>query len=170
MPDYCPLCGERIGHDRDDDDVVAPFIRHTTTKATDQVYRDIEQASERRAELAAEMAGTSVEEMSGLKITNLRDQRHAGDVAAVPVVNDITRFMDDNPKLSGFTGGAGGQGVQYSGAVQAGPYPNVGARMRTAIQNIHLGVVAKEVPGGSTDVTSERHALETYQPGYRTRG
>ena len=60
-PDYCPndACQSRIAHDRADDDIVIPFIRHTATKSTDQVYRDIESSSERRAEMAAAEAGIS---------------------------------------------------------------------------------------------------------------
>lgn len=160
FPSYCPneMCDTRIGHDRADDDVVTPFIRSNgKTKATDRVYREMEAASEQRVIAAAEMAGVPVSEMSDLKITNLRSTTHEGDVAAVPVSNEVSRLMD-----KGVGGFQGGNAVEYGSSVQTGPFPNAGAHMRTALQ-AHHGVVT----GGAV---SERPAMETLQPGYRRRG
>lgn len=81
-PRHCPECGVYIGIDGKDE-VVLPFIRTNVSKSGDQVYRQMEEASERRAEKAAEMAGVPVSEMSGLKITDLNSTRHEGDIAAV---------------------------------------------------------------------------------------
>lgn len=157
-PDECPLCETYIGSGRKDDDVVMPFIRSSTMKSIDGTYREVEKSSEHRAEQAAQMAGVPVSEMSDLKITNLRDARHPGDVAAVPVQNDVSRFMEQ----TGIGGFRGVDGSGYSAAVQTGPSPNVGARMRTALQAQH-GVRT----GGAI---SDCPALETTQPTYRRRG
>lgn len=161
FPEFCPntLCETRIAHDREDSDVVMPFVRTSAkTKVIDRTYREMETASEHRAIAAAEMAGVPVSEMSDLKITNLRSTTHEGDVAAVPVNNEVSRFMDQT--------GAGGfnapNPVEYGTNVQVGPYPNAGAHMRTAVQAHH----SRSVPGG----VSERPANETLQPGYRRRG
>ncbi len=158
MPKVCPLCAERVGHDRADDDIVMPFIR-TKSPGIDRVYRDMEAGSEKRAAMAAEMAGVPVSEMSDLKITNLRDGQREGDVSAPPVVNDVTRFMQQ----TGVGGFRGADGSGYSGAVQAGPFANSGAKMRTALQNHHT-----ELSRGSA--VSDVPAIETTQPGYRRRG
>ncbi len=157
-PDDCPLCGEHIGHNRADDDVVMPSIRSARMAVSDKLYRDMERGSEQRAQIAAEMTGAPVSEMSDMKITNLNDARRQGDIAAVPVQNDVTRFMEAN-KVGGFQGG----GVEYSAAVQSGPHANAGARMRTALQQHHTTLT-----GGAA--VSDRPALETMQPGYRRRG
>ena len=161
FPEYCPneTCETRIAHDRADDDVVTPFIRHAKTKANDKVYRDIEAASIQRAELAAEMAGVPVSDMADLKITDLRSTRHEGDIAAVPVSNEVSRFMEQT-KVGGWQGG---QAAEYGTNVQVGPYPNAGAHMRTALQNHH-----SQATGGAG--VSDRPANEVLQPGYRRRG
>lgn len=175
-PKSCPLCGYSMGHNRADDDIVIPFIRSAKTSQNDALYREMEQASERRVEAAAQMAGTSVEDMSGLKITNLNDSRHAGDIAAVPVANEVTRMMDAAPQSTGFNNS---MGLQLSQGSAIGPYASAGARMRTALHNSHSEMVAKHAVGmdhngrpvaANTDVTSERPANEVLQPGYRRRG
>ena len=183
FPEFCPniSCESRIAHDRDDSDVVMPFYRSAATKANDDLYRQMEKGSEFRAQAAAEQLGVPVSEMSDLKITNLNSTRYSNDVAAVPVNNDVTRAMANikqmNPNAA--VGFSGSEGIGYSSAVQTGPHPNIGAQMRTAIQNAHPQAVQQHCVGKdeqgrrvvpSTDVVSERPANETMQPGYRRRG
>lgn len=172
----CPNCGVRWDEDFDDKVIAMPSLKSAGTKSVDHVYREMERTSEIRAEKAAEMAGVPVSEMSGLKITNMSDRREAGVMSAIPVRNSVTDFMQANPQAGGFQGA---NGVHFSGAVQTGPMPNVGAHMRTAIQNSHSDMVARHAVGQdhhgrrvipSTDVTSDRPGLETLQPGYRRRG
>lgn len=153
-PDDCPLCFEHIGHDRADDDVVMPFIRTTgATKATDQVYRQMEAGSEIRAQAAAEKLGVPTSEMSDLKITDLRPTKHPGDIAAPPLPAHLQNV--------GSFGGS--NGAQYAAGVQSGPAPNAGAKTRTMLQAHH---------GNLTNgfAVTDSPALETQQPGYRRRG
>ncbi len=160
-PDECPNedCNSRIGIE-DNTVICMPFVRSTArSRGIDKVYRDIEASSIQRAEMAAEMAGVPVSDMADLKISDLRSTRHEGDIAAVPVVNDVTRFMEQS-KVGGFQGG---QAVEYGSAVQVGPHPNAGARMRTALQNHH-----GQLTGGAG--VSDRPTNEVMQPGYRRRG
>lgn len=163
-PSACPFadCQAEMSSDKATapGTVAAPYIRSVKTKATDQVYRDIEQASERRVEQAAEMAGVPTSEMEGLKITDLGSSRHEGEVAARDVHNPVSDFMAANPQAGGFRGA---DGVGYSGAVQSGPSPNMGAKMRSLLQQQHGAAI-----GGAA--VSDRPALETMQPGYRRRG
>lgn len=158
-PSHCPLCGEYMGIDTPDDEIVMPAFISARTKANDKVYRDMESGSERRAELAAEAAGCSVADMAGLKITDMNDRRDC-EIAAKEVSNSVTQFMDNNPQIGGFKGA---DGVGYSGAVQSGPLPNAGAKMRTFIQD-HHAVISKG------DAVSNRPGLETQAPNYRRRG
>lgn len=158
-PPDCPLCGEAVASDRADDDIVMPFIRHRTTTATDRVYNDMVRGSETRAELAAQQLGVPVSEMSGLKITNLNDRKDA-EIAAMPVNNSVSQFMTANPTVGGFQGA---NGIGYSGAVQTGPEPNMGAKTMTALRQ-HQSQISHGV------AVSDRPALETQAPNYRRRG
>lgn len=161
-PKSCPLCGFSIGHDRADDDIVMPFIRSAKTKANDALYRQMEDASEVRAAQAAEMAGVPVSEMSALKMTNMQDARREGDIAAPPVTaanNSVLAHMEATNQ-GGFQGG---NAVEYSGAVQTGPEPNAGARMRTQLQQHHATATGYAA-------VSDMPAKETTEPGYRRRG
>lgn len=160
FPRYCPLCRADMGENKAaEGEVVMPFIRHRSTDAADQVYRQMEAGSEQRATLAAEMTGAPVSEMAGLKITDLNSTRHQGDVAAAAVASNLAglgmKSLDDGFK--------GADGLSFAAGVQSGPMPNAGAKMRTVLQNRHA-----EVTGGMG--VSDRPALETTQPGYRRRG
>jgi hypothetical protein len=136
-----------------------PAILGRRTKVADQVYRDMEAGSEKRMHLAAEVGGGTASDYASLKITNMQDNLRAGDVAAMPVRNAVTEHME----RTGQGGFAGGDAVGYSGAVQTGPFPNAGAKMRTTLQQHHAamshGSAVCDVP-----------AVETRQPGYRRRG
>ena len=162
MPDLCPNedCNSRIGVE-DDTVICMPSIRTARTKATDKVQRDIVDASERRAEMAAEMAGVSVAEMSDLKITDLRSTRHEGDVAAVPVQNDVTRVME-NPIGQQAFGFQGSNGVGFSGPVATGIVPNAGAHFQRALRQNHAERVG-------WDKVGDAPALEISNPLYRRR-
>lgn len=159
MPKHCALCGAYVGHDRDDDDIVVPFIRHASTSASDKVYRDMERGSERRAEMAAEAAGVPVSEMSGIKINDLRSTRHEGDVAAVPVNNEVSRAIEAGQSSFGFQGN---NGLGFSGPVASGPFPNAGARTQTMLRSAHAERMG-------WDKVGDRPANEINQPGYRRR-
>jgi hypothetical protein len=163
-PRFCCHCGADTAPPVDDGVIACPAFLSAKTKATDKVYRDAEKGSEFRMHAAAEMAGVPASEMADLKITNMNDRRDA-EIAAMPVVNDVTRMMDAMPKGSpfGFNAGMGGQGVELSPDVQAGPFPNAGARMRTALHDYH-----SQLTMGTA--SSDNPAKETLQPGYRRRG
>jgi hypothetical protein len=180
FPSYCQLCGEHIGHDRDDDDIVLPmFNLKGVSKSADDMYRQMEAGSEFRAHAAAEKLGVPVSEMSDLKITDLKDARHPGEVAAPEVRNEVTAAMAA-PSVVPAGWQMGAQASGFSGAVQQGPWPNTGARfLQNTIRQNHREQVAKHCVGvdattrrmvsPSTDVMSERPAVETTQPGYRRR-
>lgn len=158
-PKHCPECGVYCGTDGKDE-VVMPFIRSAKTGANDKLYRDMERGSEVRAQAAADLLGVPASEVSDIKITNMKDNMREGDDAAITPANPVSQFMAANPGTTGFRGG---QGVEYSGAVQSGPHPNAGAKTRTALHDFH----AKLTQGAGV---SERPANETMQPGYRRRG
>ena len=154
-PDFCPKCRSDLR--KEVTEIAMPFIRSAQSKSVDKVYRDIEAGSETRAQMAADLLGVPVADVSDLKVTNLRDAK-PGEIHAVPVNNEVSRFMDQH-KVGGF----GGQGVEYSPAVQSGPHANSGAKFRTQLQNYHASI-------SHGSAVTDAPALETLQPGYRRRG
>jgi len=178
-PKNCPECDAYVGHDRADDDVVVPNILAFSTRCQDGVYKAMERASEERVYQAAEMAGCSPSEMSSLKITNMRDNMRQGDIAAMPVQNDVTRQMEViNARGGQFGFGGGDTGLGFSTAVPTGPLPNAGARFQRVVNDSHPDMVARHAVGRdetgrhvvpSTDVRSARPANEIFNPGYRPR-
>jgi hypothetical protein len=77
------------------------------------VYKAMEDSSMARAEQAAEATGASVSDMDAMKITDMKDNMRAGDIAAVtrtPNVGGMT-FSVGNPLPAG-SGGYGIAGVQ----------------------------------------------------------
>lgn len=164
FPEYCPneACETRIAHDRADDDVVTPFIRSNgKTKAADRVYREMETASEQRAQEAAAMLGVPASDMADLKITNLRSTAHEGDVAAIPVNNAVTQAMA-NPAAQNAFGFQGSNGVGFSGAVPTGFDPSAGARFQRTLRTTHAERVGWSKVGDAP-------ALEMTSPLYRPR-
>ena len=110
FPSQCPLPNCDYEASESDDAVICmPALRGAAMKANDKVYRDIEKGSEVRAQMAAEMAGVPVSEMSGLKVTNMRDNVREGETYAMPVANEVTKQMDTirrNGGSAGFDGKA----------------------------------------------------------------
>src|ERR1700722_1575956 len=93
-PEDCPACDYRLASDRADDDIPMPNILTLANRSVDGVYKMMEKSSEDRVYAAAEQAGCDPVDMAGLKITNLRDNMKQGEIAAMPVVNDLTKHMD----------------------------------------------------------------------------
>ena len=155
-PRFCPLCKADMGEEEDDSVISIPAFLSAHTKGTDKVARDLMDASNVRAEKAAAFLGVPVSEMSDMKVTDLRSTKHQGDMAIAPVVNEVTRQMDAINKMGGHVGWQGQTGAEYSSAVQTGPYPNAGAKVRSLIHQANGAV-------------SDRPALETMAPGYVRR-
>jgi hypothetical protein len=154
-PKDCPECGEYVGHDRADDDVVVPNILAFSTRCQDGVYKAMEKASEERVYQAAEMAGCDASEMSSLKITNMRDNMREGDIAAIPVKNDITDHMDRmramNPNAQVGYGADSSAGAEYARGAAMGRIadgvsgsilPRRGTQVHASVSSGHEGRMA----------------------------
>jgi hypothetical protein len=144
-PDKCPICKVDINNRRDDDDVVVPNILSFRTRTIDAVPRGIMDGSEKRAELAAAMAGVPVDEMANLKVTDLSDRRDS-EVAVKPVVNAVTQQMDMIQARGGAVGFGAPNGAEYAANAHAPlikadgqptmAFANAGAREMRRLQSI----------------------------------
>ena len=146
-PDECPICNTDINNKVPDDVVVVPAFLSQKSKNNDKVARDIRDGSVQRAEMAAAMAGTSVDEMASLKITNLSDRRDA-EVAAIPVTNDVTRHMDSMQRAGlpvGF-GAGNAQAMQQAAMAHTGDAPYAGLRERNRLQRLLPPIAQAPLP------------------------
>lgn len=159
----CPECGYSIPS-KSDDGIVMPFISHARHKNPDVIYKAEEQASRHRAEVAAEIAGASVSDMSAMMITNQRDNLRPGEVTAPKITadNQVARAMSAapaNPQTAPLVGNAGNAaGLYFSSQVGSGPLPNMGARIQQRIREHHPGALKTDAP-----------ANEVSSPNYRPR-
>jgi hypothetical protein len=137
-PNACPCCGASTALP-EGDVITLPAIRTKgNTANNDQLYRDIEKGSEHRAEVAADMLGVPVSEMSDMKVTNLNDRRDT-EVAAVELPpSPVTQRMVEM-QARGIPSGwqAAGSGVAASPQIQGGFYPNAGAHFQKAVRERH---------------------------------
>lgn len=158
-PDECPICGTDINNRRADDDVVMPNILSYKTKNNDKVARDIMDGSERRAEIAAEMAGTSVADMSGLKVTNLNDRNDA-QFSAVEINNAVTQQMAMIQARGGQTGFGATEAQAFAANAHAPVMindrpqvvePYAGLRARNQLQRVMSPIGQAPLPKQITD-------------------
>jgi hypothetical protein len=119
-PDFCqiPECGADINNRRADDEICMPAFLSQKSKNNDKVARDIMDGSVQRAEMAAAMAGTSPEEMSSLKITDLND-RNDTQFATKDIVNPVTQHMDAMQRAGMPVGFGAGNSDAMARAAQA---------------------------------------------------
>lgn len=154
-PDFCVVCGGDINNRRADDDVVMPNILSFKTKNNDKVARDIMDGSVQRAEMAAAMAGTSVEDMSALKITNLTDRKDA-QFATHDVNNEVTQRMAAMSSAglpTGFNAGPADAMARAAAAHQVpqGDVAYAGLRERNRLQRLLPPVGQAPLPKQITD-------------------
>ncbi|MBU6232339.1 hypothetical protein KGP36_06930 [Patescibacteria group bacterium] len=98
-PEECPLCQQIAMMQAQ---VSAPHIGRPIGRVGDQTYRQLEESSYARAEIAANLAGVDVSEMSSLKITDFNDRTIPGEVGAKRGVNIVENVMD-SAGMNGFS-------------------------------------------------------------------
>ena len=162
FPDKCPNpeCQSHIGlTEQQVIDIPMPFLSSAKNRSVDKVYRDMEAGSEIRVAKAAEMTGATKEEMSSLKITDLKTGQRQGDIAMPAVNNPVSQLVDAPRSPFGFQGS---NGLGFSGPVASGAFANAGAKFQSVLRTAHAEKVGYDAVG-------DRPALETTQPGYRRR-
>jgi len=166
-PRFCPYCGyDSEGVEPMAESVAMPHIGRPIKAIVDNQYRDMEQGSIDRANIAMEEFGLDTAAANELKITNQKDGLREGDTSFVPVNNEVSRAIDAAPQQFGFSGGAQ-QGLGYSASVPTGPLPNAGGRTAALLREKHRQFTASAGHVGAT--SSSNPALETTSPLYKTR-
>lgn len=130
-PEHCPRCGNYMGVDP------APMpslfsISSKVSKSADAVYRGMEEASAHRAEIVEQLTGESA---SNMKITNMRDNQRAGDVAAISTPNPVSQAMATAPQNFNFQPNAAAVG--FEAQTKVGPFPRMGDQTRGRIAGMH---------------------------------
>lgn len=147
-PKHCPLCDEEIGIPDRGDVIQMPSLRSARMKMNDQVFRDMEKGSEQRVQMASELTGASTAEMSSLKITNLKDNQRAGDIAAIESDAAMERIKQAAPKSTigfaeggqAFTEGIANGAVKIGDKIYTGIEPAAGARTIQRVQKKMAGL------------------------------
>jgi hypothetical protein len=145
-PDCCQLCGAYLDEEAAPVFVPnAPGIRkNLMVRSEHQLYRQMEASSIQRAEEAADVAGVSKNEMSHLKITNMREagEMREGDTAAImPPSNLVGQVMQQHPNMTGFN-------TQQPGSQYALGHADAGAATHSRIMPNHSSNVTRLVRAG----------------------
>jgi hypothetical protein len=112
----------------DDNVIYMPALLSDKTKSIDGTARAIQDGGDQRAQLAAELTGASVADMSALKIP---------DPSQPPSVNpnsEVKQSMNMAPQMTGFNPAAG---AQFAAGTRVGPHANAGAHFAGKIQSTH---------------------------------
>lgn len=159
-PTHCECCGKFIGIPADAPEVATPYISTPQKRGkTDAIYRDMENKSIARAEMAAAETGQTMAEVAHLKMTDMKDNLKEGDQAFSNNLqnNPVQQAMERAP--AGATGFSDSKAlaIQASAGTRQGPLPNAGTNF------IH-GM------GGLRDKhASKFHAPVSSMPGNGTR-
>ena len=140
-PRFCVGCGADMEKPDDDFVPMAPsVITGNAGKAGDQTYRMMEEASERRIDMAAAATGIDKSELSDMKVTNIRDNAKVGENSVIQQSTEVHKFMEGPGKeVTGFqqTGGQYGLGR-----------PDAGAKTAGVIQTLHQQNIAATLAAG----------------------
>ena len=149
VPDFCPKCGSNVSGV--EPELSAPHIARSIGRVADNVYRAVEQSSEARAEMAAEMLpGESAADLvRAMKVTDIRDDARPGETSARPVDNEVSRSMAAPGTSWGLQDSSAG--MQWAAGTQAGPGAGRhGANMTTVLRDSHAANVQQAVSRHTT--------------------
>lgn len=140
-PRFCTGCGADMEATDEPFMPMAPnVITGTMGKSGDQVFRQMEAASERRMEMAAEATGIDKAELSDMKVTNIRDNARVGENSVITQSTEVTKFMEGPGKeVTGFKPAGGQYGLGR---------PDMGAATAGTIQSLHQQNIQATVAAG----------------------
>lgn len=142
-PSFCPLCGASTADTPPE--MSAPHIGKSIGFVADAVYRQMEEGSAQRAQMAAEHLGVDAAETSALKITDIRDTMREGDTAVSVAPNAVSTFMQQSG-VGGYQGSDAG--VHYAAATRHGPHAGAGSRAMDSVRQQHAAASPRMVASG----------------------
>lgn len=153
-PSHCPLCGADVSgfpkKKRLKRAVTAPAIRGPKTKATDGVYRSLENSAETRRQEAAQILGVNPNTLNGMKMTNMKDNLREGDISHVPAAAAKIQGMATdivNPATGAPLGARFGQQSSIPVGLPGRPTPEMNNAM-SFISQSHQNRVQATVASG----------------------
>ena len=151
-PSSCHLCGVDVVKRRKKrtlKEVPNPNARlplfGKVAPGVDQMYRQMESASEVRAEMAAEAAGVDKSAMSHLKMTNMADNLKIGE-SAPPAPVPATELRGQPYGNISFQQ----NGAQYAQSISSGPDARAGLAAMGKVTALHAQQGQKIVDAGCT--------------------
>ncbi len=163
-PRFCPNCGYTTALP-EGGEITAPHISDGRAKAlsksAEQTYRDYSDATARNAQIAADIEGVPVSEMSGLKITNMNTQLRPGDLATPSVTNDVSRTIEASKGVFGYQNNPQ-NAIGFAAAAHTGKSPHAGANAFAALREIHQKHGAATVLAGQTTVKGGTPSVQPF--------
>lgn len=142
-PNFCALCGNNMT-EPPTERPSAPHVAKTIGKVGDNTYRQLEQASAARVEMAAEMSGIDASEFSAMKVTDLRTDTQVGEASAPPEFlqqsTEVHKAMEAAP--------ANTVGFQGNGSQYALGRPDAGIATAAKVSSFHQQIVNATVASG----------------------
>lgn len=158
-PSHCPLCGADVSGAKKKRKTrlevkitKAPAIKGVASRSVDGLYRGMENAAEQRRQEAAALLGVDVRSLSGMKMTNMKDNLREGDMSYMPAAatkihGEATDFVrSDTGKPLGATFGM--QNAEY--ALPGKPSSELSNMMNSTFANHQNRVQATVAAGKKT--------------------
>jgi hypothetical protein len=151
-PSFCPLCGADVSgkkktrmksRTRFDSPAKSLPIPKGAAKNVDGIYRGMEAATDQRMLDAAEVLGVDPKSLSGMKMTNMKDNLREGDLSQSTTVSSATQITGNAPIAAAANGGAvSGLGFnpnasEYAKTTGTGAVPYAGNTAREMVNSLH---------------------------------
>lgn len=148
-PSFCPLCGADVSGKKKKRVVKVDRIRSPSkpissggrpgvaSQSVDGLYRHMESSSESRMQEAADMLGVDKASLSGMRLTNMRDNLRAGDMSNMPSNTPSSATQIIGAPEGNMTFQQNTQAVKYARSVTVGPEASTGKQFRNSVVSGH---------------------------------
>lgn len=141
-PTDCPLChntGEAPKREAKLYTGGAPALLRGRAKSVDTMYRQMEEGSAHRADMAKAEFGLDDESASAIKMTNMRDDAKPGETSEIPLTVAQTNMMQQAQVINqpGAMSSAGLSYGQLHAGTRQGPHPYAGSKAQSTIREFH---------------------------------
>ena len=157
MPKSCPHCGFAPEAETLPNAITAPHVQNVAkAKAADYTYRAMEESAKHNSEVAAAEFGLDAEEVRAMQITDLKSNMQEGEIAAMPVTNDVSRAMEHMP-MTGFQP-ASSDMAAFAQSAHTGYGSHAGLQSQAMLRSVHQKLGGTVVDTPSLEVKSRQAA------------